>query len=258
MSLSVVIVTLNEESNIRECLETVKWADEIIVVDSFSKDGTREIANRYTDKVYQLDRQGFGELKNCALSKAECDWVLSLDADERVTPDLAREIAKSIEKPSFEGYAIPRKAYFLGRWMRHGGWYPGHVVRLFRRERGRFTDDLVHESVIVDGRVGRLSENILHYTDPNLAHYMQKLDKYTSLAALELQKRGQSFTLPQLLHPPLLFLKMYLFRRGFLDGLPGLILSLLSSFYVLLKYAKLWEKTLLLPPSRQPAGSRST
>lgn len=246
MSLSVVVVTLNEESNIGDCLETVSWADEIVVVDCHSQDRTREIARKYTHKIYTTEAKGFGQLKNHAISKATCDWVLSLDADERVTPELAREIGKTIAKPSFEGYAISRKAYFLGRWMRHGGWYPGYVVRLFQREGGMFSNDLVHESLIMNGKVGRLKEDLLHYTDPNLSHYMEKLERYTSLAAEELSRRGSLFRLRHLLHPPLFFLKMYFLRAGFLDGIHGLILSLLSGFHVLLKYAKLWEKS--LPP----------
>lgn len=250
MSLSVVVVTLNEESNIGESLRTVDWADEIIVVDSFSNDRTREIARRYTDRIYRIEKKGFGELKSYALSKASCDWVLSLDADERVTPELEREIRKTIEKPSFEGYAIPRKAYFLGRWMRHGGWYPGYVMRLFKRGRGRFTNDLVHETVFIDGKVGKLKQDLLHYTDPDLAHYLEKLARYTSLAALDLKNRGERFQPLHLLRPLLAFLKMYVTRAGFLDGIHGLVLSLLSSFYVLLKYAKLWEMTLRPPPAK--------
>lgn len=243
-SLSVILITKNEQENIRECLESVRWADEIIVVDSGSTDKTVEYTRKYTKKIFEREWQGFGATKNFALSKAKGEWVLSIDADERVTPELATEIQKVVQSRTtrFVGYSFPRKAFFLGRWIKHCGWYPGRVVRLFRRNAGTFTDSQVHESLRVAGAVGELSADLLHFTDPNLFHYFQKLNRYTSLAVDEMAARNESFSLSQLVFRPLwTFIRMYMIKLGFLDGIEGFILCVLSSCYVFTKYAKLWE-----------------
>jgi glycosyltransferase involved in cell wall biosynthesis len=242
--LSAVVVTLNEEANIVDCLKSVAFADEIVLVDSHSSDSTLELAKRFTDKVYQASFEGYGKLKNYAVSRATGDWVLSIDADERVSPELAGEIKKAIQgMEGCCGYLIPRRTYFLGRWIMHGGWYPGYVLRLFRKDSGAFNDVLVHECVVVKGRVGRMRGEILHYSDRDLKHYLRKLDHFTDLSAEVLYRNHRKVRMSDLiLRPPFMFLKMYVLKCGFLDGMQGLVLSLLSSVHVLLKYVKLWEK----------------
>jgi len=225
------------------CLRSVDWADEIIVVDSQSTDKTVEIAKRFTDKVFVIDWQGFAAGKNLALKKAQGDWVLWIDADERVPAALAAEIRKVIaQHPAEDGFAIARRAYFLGRWIKHCGWYPGYVLRLFRRGKAYFNDNLVHEGLILQGQQGRLQNDLLHYTDDTLEHYMWKFNRYTSLAAEELVRRGRKAGWLSMVGRSLhTFLRMYFVKLGFLDGVEGLMLCLLSANYVAMKYAKLWE-----------------
>jgi glycosyltransferase involved in cell wall biosynthesis len=242
--LSVIIITKNEQENIRDCLESVRWADEIVVVDSGSTDDTVQYARAFTKKIFQKEWDGFGETKNFAISKTKGDWVFSIDADERVTPELAVEIRDTLKSQSgsYSGFSMPRKAFFLGRWIRHSGWYPGRVVRLFEKQSGSFTNSKVHESLAVNGRIGTLNADLLHYTDPNLWHYFHKFNRYTTLAAEGLQVQGKSFSFGQLLYKPFwTFFRMYILKLGFLDGIPGFVLSVLSSCYVFTKYAKLWE-----------------
>ncbi len=244
MGLSVITLTKNEEHNIAECLESVRWADQIIVIDSGSTDRTVEIARRYTDCIYEMAWAGYGEMKNIALSKATQDWVLWIDADERVPADLGEEIRSVMTGNGQEhaGYEVARRAFFLGKWIRHCGWYPGYVTRLFRRERARFSVSRVHERLELEGATGRLENDLLHFTDRNLHHYFSKFNRYTSLAAEDLAEEGRAFSFYDVVvRPPFLFLKMYLFRLGFLDGMRGLILSFASASYVFVKYAKLWE-----------------
>lgn len=243
--LSVVVLTLNEERNIEECLRSIRWADEIIVVDSGSTDRTLEIARRYTDRILATTWTGYGAARNAGNAAATGEWILWLDADERVPPELAAEIREIVGRNAEEvsGYRIARRAYFLGRWIRHSGWYPSRVTRLFRRGRGRSTETRVHEHAEIDGRVDNAVNDILHFTDPDLSHYFEKFNKYTTLAAQDMISRGKRVSLTDLLvHPPFQFVKMYILRLGFLDGREGLILAVLSSAYVFTKYAKLWEK----------------
>jgi len=242
--LSVITLTMDEALNIAECLESVRWADEIVVVDSGSTDGTLDVARRYTDKIFTIAWPGYGAARNFALSKATGEWILWLDADERVTPELGEEIRAILTSAddACAGYAIARRAYFLGRWIRHCGWYPSRVVRLFRRDRGRFTETRVHERLLVEGVVRDSRHDLLHFTDPTLHHYLAKFNRYTTLGAEDLHAAGRRFSLADLLvRPPFQFVKMYLLRGGFLDGLPGFLLSVLSSVYTFAKYAKLWE-----------------
>ncbi|HPM60602.1 MAG TPA: glycosyltransferase family 2 protein [bacterium] len=243
-TLSVIVITLNEARHIEACLESVAWADEIIIVDAESTDETAAIARRFTDKVYIEKFRGYSGQKNFALAQAGSEWVLWLDADERVTPELAEEIRTTIAgTPAAAGYEMPRKAFFLGRWIRHCGWYPGHVLRLFRRDCGRFDDREVHETLILNGARGRLRRDLEHYTDESIEHYFWKFNRYTTLAAEELAGRGRRAGMASILFRPLhAFIKMYLLKRGFRDGLPGLILCLLSANYVAAKYAKLAER----------------
>ncbi len=243
-AISVIVITRNEERNIVECLESVHWAREIVVVDGESEDKTVELARRFTKKVFVKKWQGFGASKNFALQQCTSDWVLWLDADERLTKDLSAEIESLISKKvtPFIAYEVPRKSYFLGKWIKHCGWYPGYVTRLFKRGSGHFSDNRVHERLEIDGQVDRLRGDLLHYTDPNLWHYFEKLNRYTALAAEELSGRQMRFRVGQLIFRPMwVFVRMYFVKLGFLDGIQGFILCVLSACYVFTKYAKLWE-----------------
>jgi glycosyltransferase involved in cell wall biosynthesis len=241
-TLSVVIVARDEERNIEPCLRSVSWADEtIVVIDDRTVDRTAEVAEPLATRLYCREWLGYGKTKNWAIAQACGDWVLSLDADERVSPPLAGEIRDEVlrAEPIASAYEMARLPYFLGREIRHCGWYPGYVVRLFRRGKVRYDDAFVHESVRVEGEIGRLRSELVHYTDPTIYHYLQKLNRYTSLAAQELLSRGRRGCVRDLLlRPPAFFLRMYLVRGGFLDGMHGFVLSYLSAFYVFVKYAK--------------------
>lgn len=244
-NLSVIVITRNEGRNIGECLKSVEWADQIVVVDSGSTDRTVELARQFTPHVFQHSWLGYGEAKNFALDHCTCDWVLWLDADERVTPELAEEICSIITRRGKQaGYEVARRAYFIGKWIRHCGWYPGYVTRLFRRTGAHFSTARVHEGLLINGSIGRLQHDLLHFTDKNLFHYFKKFNRYTSLAAEDLAESERPFSLWDLLvRPAFLFFKMYFLRRGFLDGMHGFVLSLLSAAYVFVKYAKTWELT---------------
>jgi len=242
--LAVITLTKNEERNIGPCLESVRWADELIVVDSGSTDRTHDIARKYTERILTIPWEGYGAARNRGIEETTAEWILWLDADERVTPELAEEIQQIVTRddPSIDGYGIARRAYFLGRWIRHSGWYPSRVVRLFRRSRGRFSPHRVHERLEFSGTVRPTRFDLLHFTDPNLAHYFMKFNRYTSLAAADLQAAGHRFSLADLLlRPPFQFFKMYILRGGLLDGMQGFVLCVLSAAYVFTKYAKLWE-----------------
>jgi glycosyltransferase involved in cell wall biosynthesis len=246
--LSVAIITYNEESNIRRTLESVKWADEIVIVDSGSTDRTVEICREYTDNVFHQDWLGFARQKNLAIDKTSGDWVLSLDADEPIEPALADEIRTIISSPhAYDGYRIPRRTFFLGKQIRHGGWYPDYNLRLFRKGKGRFEERTVHEAIRVDGHVGKTHDAILHYANPDLATYLSSINKYSSLAVDVMGERGISRFKTSLLNilfrPVLTFVLKYFFRLGFLDGKHGLVLNLFHSYYVFAKYAKAWERS---------------
>lgn len=244
--LSVIIITHNEESNIVDCLRSVSWANEIIIVDSQSTDRTVELAKQFTQKIFTTEWKGFAAAKNFALQKVVNEWVLSLDADERVTPELSFEINRVITDNSnnIVGFEIARRAYFLGKWIKHCGWYPGFVTRLFKSSAVKFNEMRVHEKIEITGDVGRLQYDLLHFTDDTLFQYLEKFNRYTSLAAEDLVEGGKKSTFFDILiRPPYLFLKMFLIRFGFLDGMHGFVLSLLSANYVFVKYAKLRELT---------------
>jgi glycosyltransferase involved in cell wall biosynthesis len=241
--LSVIIITFNEEKNIRDCLQSVAWADEIVVVDSKSTDRTVEIAREFTGKIIITDWMGYSETKKLALEQATCAWVLWIDADERVTDELRLEIQSTIKaNPPQNGFEVSRRAFFLGKWIKHCGWYPGYVLRLFRKNKARFDDSPVHEGVILAGERGRLKGDLLHFTDDTLEHYLEKLNNYTSLAAHKLISQNRQAGIFVIFSRALfIFVKMYVLRFGFLDGIKGFILCLLSANYVAVKYAKLWE-----------------
>jgi glycosyltransferase involved in cell wall biosynthesis len=241
--LSVTVITRDEAANLAAALDSVAWADEIVVVDSESADATVAIARRYTSKVLVAPWPGYVAQKNRAAAEASHDWILSIDADERVSPELAVEIRALMQsEPAAMGYRIPRVTFHLGRWIRSTDWYPDHQLRLYDKRRGGWTGRLVHESVKVDGAVVDLAGELQHYAYRDLSHHLQTMDRYATLAARQMHEDGRTAGwLDLAVHPPAAFLRNYLLRGGIRDGVPGLIISTLNASYVALKFAKLWE-----------------
>ena len=241
--MTATVITFNEAANIQAALESLAWADEIIVVDSESTDDTVAIARRYTDRVTVRPWPGYIAQKNFAAAQARHDWIFSLDADERVTPELAGEIRAVLAGPSgVAGYRVPRVTFHLGRWMRSTDWYPDYQLRLYDRRRAGWTGRHVHESVKADGPVQDLGGELQHFAYRDLAHHFQTMDRYTTLAARQMFEDGRRAGLLDLMvHPPAAFLRNYILRGGFKDGVPGLIVSAMNARYVGLKFAKLWE-----------------
>jgi glycosyltransferase involved in cell wall biosynthesis len=242
--LSVVVITLNEEDRIRDTLTSVAWADEIVVVDAGSEDKTVALAREFTDHVMIHAWQGFAAQKNFGIEHATGDWVLSLDADEQVEPALREEIIAVLQAPdACDGYRIARRNIMWGRWIRHGRLYPDRQLRLFRRGRGRFVDRAVHESIQVDGKVGRLVAPLLHQSYRDVSDFLRRADRYSTLAADEWARTTRPFRATQLVTGPLArFVSMYVLHRGFLDGWRGFLLAVLYAYYVFIRSAKIWEK----------------
>lgn len=243
MRLSVTVITWNEEERLRACLESVAWADEIIVVDAESTDKTVEIAREFTDRIWVRPWPGFAAQKNFALDQTGGEWVLSLDADERVTAELRAEIEGVLRANGpADGYAVPRRNFFWGAWVSHGGLYPDWQLRLFRRGRGRFVEHPIHESVQVHGTVARLTEPLLHQSYRSLEEFVQRSNRYSTLAAQQWLASGRQVGLADLVLRPLgRFASMYILKRGVLDGWRGLFLAILYAHYVFLRTAKVWE-----------------
>jgi (heptosyl)LPS beta-1,4-glucosyltransferase len=253
VKLTVTVITLNEAAHIGAALTSVAWADEIIVIDSGSSDGTVEIARRLATRVEQRDWPGYGAQKNRAADLASHDWILSLDADERVTPELAEEIRGVLHQPDAAGYRIPRVTWYLGRWIRSTDWYPDLQLRLYNRRAARWNLRQVHEGIELDGRPGRLRHEIQHYAYRDVSHHLATIDRYTTLAAEQSIADGRrTSALEAAVHPPLAFLRNYVLRCGFRDGAAGLLVSVLNSYYVFVKLLKLWERQ---QPSRQIEGA---
>jgi glycosyltransferase involved in cell wall biosynthesis len=241
--ISATLITYNEEQNIAGALESLSWADEIVVVDSGSSDSTLEVCRRYTERVLHRDWTGYVDQKNFAVGQASHDWVFSLDADERASAELRAEIHE-LARSGFDcpGYRIPRVANFWGRWIRHGDWYPDYQLRLFDRRRGRWEGGRVHESVKISGTPGFLRGEIHHFTYRSLSDYLRRLETYSNLAALDYKQMGKSADFFKLLGNPLAaFVKAYLLKRGFLDGTPGFAVAVMGAVSVFFKYAKLYE-----------------
>ncbi|MEQ1665908.1 MAG: glycosyltransferase family 2 protein, partial [Bdellovibrionales bacterium] len=235
--LSVIIITKNEEANIRACLESVKFADEIIVCDSGSTDKTLEICRAFTQQVFVTDWQGFGVQKQRALDKATQKWVLSIDADERISEELRAEILLAIKNDSCDGYFLPRLSYVCGERVRYGGWYPDYILRLFKKSSGEFTKDLVHEKVIVKGRTERLKNHILHYSYENLSQLILKMDRYSSLnATKEFKKNKDSSLITALGRATFAFVKSYFLKFGLFDGRVGFVVAVSSAESAYYKY----------------------
>jgi glycosyltransferase involved in cell wall biosynthesis len=241
--LSVTIITKDEAGHIAEAIRSVAFADEIVVVDSESRDETVAIAGRHTSRVIVRPWPGYAAQKNYAASVATHDWILSLDADERVSPALAAEIQKVLAgNPSHQGYRMPRVTRHLDRWIRTTDWYPDDQLRLYDRRAAEWTGRYVHESVSVRGTVGRLSGELQHLAFRDIADHLETVDRYTTYAAHQMWEEGRRAGLVQLaLHPGMAFLRNYILRGGVRDGTAGLVISAVNSYYVFLKFAKLWE-----------------
>ena len=238
--LSVTIITKNEEKNIARCLESVKWADEIVVLDTNSTDRTVEICRQFTDKIFCVDWNGYGKQKNLCADRTSNNWVLNIDSDEEISPEGAEEIRAVLRDGSKHPvYQFPRKNFFAKRWVRYGGWYPDLISRLYDKTRVNFTESQVHEKLVPDENVGTLKNPILHHSFSGMGDYIDRQNRYSSLYASE--KIGQGFRAGWthlMMRPPLAFVKNYFIRQGFRDGFLGLFLALSFAFYTFLKYAK--------------------
>ena len=238
--LSVILITKNEAHNIAACLASVAWADEIVVLDSDSTDGTQDICRRAGASVVETDWPGFGRQKNRAIDRATGEWILSIDADERVTPELRAEIERVLQEAVHEAYEVPRLSSYCGRFLRHGGWWPDRVVRLFRRGRARFNDVPVHERLVVEGSIGRLTNPLIHHTFRNLEQLLDKVNSYSSAGAQALHARGKRASLGKAVARALwAFLRTYVLRLGLLDGREGFMLAVSTAEGTYYRYLKL-------------------
>lgn len=243
-SVSAIVVCFNEEDRIGDCLESVRWCDEIVVVDSFSSDRTPEICRRYTERFIQKEWAGYRDQKAFAHSQATKEWVLLVDSDERVTPALREEIKATLARDGTEygGYAVPRLVRYLGRWWWRGGWYPDYDVRLFQRERATWGGSDPHEKILVDGKIRRLKNPLHHYSYRNIEDHVQRINRFTSISSQKLHEAGGRWRLSDaLLRPAMRFFRSYVLKRGFMEGFAGFYVALTAAVYVFLKYAKLWE-----------------
>jgi len=250
LSLSVVVITLNEEKNIVRCLKSLRFTrkPEVLVVDAESRDKTVAAARKLGGKVLIRKWKGYADQKNWAFGKVKGDWILSLDADEELTPELCSEVERvmSQKAPGFVGYAIKRRAYFLGKWIRHCGWWPDAQLRLIRRGKGKFSNRPVHEGIEAIGPTGSLEEPMNHYTYDSIAQYLEKMERYSSLFAANAPfKKRKLWWVYLVLMPPWIFLRMFLLKLGFLDGWRGLQVCGLSAYHEFVKYAKLGMRELL-------------
>jgi len=246
LPISVAIITRNEERNLRDCLRSISFATDIVVVDSGSTDRTIEIAKEFGCRVFIEEWKGYSQQKNSAVKKCLNDWVLIIDADERVLPQLIPEILEKIKDNRYNGFYIPRKNFFLGKWIKYSGWWPDYTLRLFKKDLSFIEQRAVHEKVIVEGPTGYLKNPLEHYTYRTISDYIKKMENYSTLSVEEmLSKNPQpsfiSLILKMTLSPLFTFLKMFFFRQGFRDKVRGLMLAVFYSFYTFLKYAKTWE-----------------
>ncbi len=246
LKVSSIIIAKNEEYNIPKCIESqLLCIDEIIVlIDVTTTDNTIEKVKAFPSIKYEIvEWQGYTKTKEYAISLTHNEWILWVDADEILTSELVQEINYfKTQVPRYSAYSVARRAYFLGKWIRHSGWYPGRVIRLFNKNKAKFVNKDVHEHLEIDGQVGELKNDLNHFTDPSIKHYFNKFNRYTTLAANELDKNGKGFSLSDIiLRPAVIFIKMYFIKLGFLDGIQGFILAVFSSAYVFTKYSKFWE-----------------
>ena len=244
MKITATLITLNEEHNIADALSSLSWADEIIVVDSESTDRTVEIAREFTDRIFVRPWPGYSGQKNFAAGQAVNEWIFSLDADERVSKELAGEIQqlKGGAEPESAAFEMSRLTFYLGRWIRHSGWRPDYKRRLYHRERARWRGDYVHETLEADGRVERLRGDLLHHTVRDASEHHLRMDRYTTLSAQQAYSQGKRASILSLLiSPGVVFLRSYILKLGFLDGMPGLAIARFAAHYEFLKILKLWE-----------------
>ncbi len=246
-SVSVTIITLNEERNIERCLQSVQWADEIVVVDSGSTDRTLDICREYNCNIIRTEWLGYARTKQLAVEAAAHDWVFSIDSDEEVTPELGDTIRKIVKGDrTIKGYRINRRSFYLGKMMRFSGLAKDYPLRLFLRDFGKFNQRAVHEEIEVDGAIGRINDVLLHYTIPTLVSHIRQIELYAELDALEKQQKGQKTDVVcAFVRASFEFFRIYLFLAGFLDGRHGLIYAANSAFSVYMKYLMLWERTTL-------------
>lgn len=243
LPISVYVLTFNNLRTIERCLKSLGWADELVIVDSFSTDGTFEVCKRYTDRAYQVAWKGHRDQYQYAADLTTREWIMFVDADEEVPSELVEEIGGMLKSRAedVDGFFVYRRTYYLGRWIRYGGWYPDGEIRLYRRDKGKWEGGL-HAKIVVGGKVSKLKSRYLHYTYRDISDQIQTIDKYSNIAAQDMAESGKKFSLLKLLfHPPFRFIKEYLFKFGFRDGLPGLIIIVSTMFYVFIKYAKIWE-----------------
>ena len=248
MEISAVIITFNEEKRLEPALKSLAGlVSEIVVVDSFSTDSTVKLAKKYTNKVFQRKWTDYTDQKNYANTRTSFPWILSLDADERISPELREEIIEiKKEEPECSGFSIPRQVYYLGRWIRHSGWYPDRKLRLFRKDRARWEGEYVHERLVIEGKIQKLSGSIHHFTYRNISEHLDRINKFSELGAQKLYANGKKCRWHHLVFVPFFrFVKSFFWRAGFLDGYPGFIVSVLNSYSIFLRYAKLreiWKK----------------
>jgi glycosyltransferase involved in cell wall biosynthesis len=267
LPITACVLTLNEERNLPDCLDSVRFCEEIVVVDSFSTDRTLEVARKHTDRLFQRAWEGFAAQRSFAITQARHDWVLVIDADERATPELEAAIrtifASDPGAGRASGYLIPRRTFYLGRWIDHGDWVPDQVLRLFDRRVARVVGSDPHDRIEVSGRTGRIGARLVHYGFRDLSHHLATTDAYSRVAAAEMRRAGRRFRWWDLvLRPFARFVKGYLLKRGFLDGIPGLAVAIGTSHYVFVKYLKLYELERGLdaprdggPPPTRPPGA---
>ncbi len=248
MKISATIITFNEEERIEGAIKSLlNLVDEIVIVDSFSQDNTIKIAKKYPVKIYQRKWTGYADQRNFTLEKASFPWILNIDADERVSSELRNEILNLKDKePDCDGFSIPRLTYYLGRWIHHCGWYPDRKIRLFRKEMAHWEGNFIHEELIFKGKVKKLKYSIHHFTYRNIEEHLNQINKYSSLGARKLYvKRKRAKLYHFIFFPFFRFIKSYVFKLGFLDGFPGLVISVLNGYYIFLRYVKLkeiWKK----------------
>ena len=241
--ISVVIITKNEEHNIERCLKSVRWANEIVVIDNGSTDRTMDICRKYNCVIKETDWLGFGTLKKMAVDTAKYDWIFSIDSDEEVSEQLKDKILSTLENPTCNGFRIKRESFYLGKKIRHCGWQRDYQLRLFNRKFGNFNDKPVHESVNISGTVGKIEAPLYHYTYPTVQSHIEKMNRYTELGLdLLIEKKKTASIGGAVLRGLAKFFKMYILQLGFLDGKIGFVLCYNSAFGVYLKYLKLWEK----------------
>ncbi len=258
--ISVCIIAGNEERNIRRCLESVTWADEVVVVDSYSSDKTPEICREYTDRVYQHKWLGYIKQKQLIKDLAKYPWVMFVDADEEVSPLLRDEIQELFAmglSDSIAGFEFPRLVYYLNRWIRHGDWYPDIKLRLFRKDKGTCGGSEPHDRIFVEGQVIRLKGNLRHYTYRNIEDQLNSINRFSSITATENYSEKKHFFIFNIIFRPIFrFFRGYFVKRGFLDGVPGLLIAIITAYGTLIKYAKIWERHKMKTPESTMAGDK--